>query len=781
MTGPYGDSFGTYRAAGWAGVLPLPPRQKTHPPKGYTGENGAWPSYPDCHTWADGSDGDGNVALRMPHHVLGIDVDAYDNKPGADTLANAEQRWGALPATWRTTSRDDGASGIRLYRIPEGLAWPGEIGPGTELIQHRHRYAVVWPSIHPEGRTYRWITPEGVTSTAVPDPDTLPALPDTWIAGLTGHEEASATARNSFSSDDTNTWIATRETAGGTPCARMSRAVDTTTAELGTGSSAHNAARDGALRLVRLADEGHSGLASALADIHHAFVANVTSPRRSGQVREAGQARREWHSIVTSAVNLVTANSTGLDTCDCGGRLTGLIAGGGYPVDGATALAPLPPPEPQPQPDTSEETASGEDGDKQRTSWWPRSILAAFDGDDSDPAPDHLARADGARIFYTGKVNAVLGESESGKTWVALLAVTQALEARQRVTYLDFEDTDHGIAGRLRALGVTRDQLPWFSYAGPADTLHAGASDDLREHLDHQRPDLIVLDGFNAAMTLLGLDLDKNKDATHFNQLLLRPLADSGAAVVVVDHLPKNKENRGKGGIGAQAKRAMMTGCALVAEVDAPFGRGSTGRLKLSVDKDRPGHVRGIANESKTVGTAILKSDQETGSVDIEIETPDTSTKKDRDFGARSVTMEAICDHLAEAPERTGVNAIADALQRRRGVVKEALEALVEGGYVQRTGGGGVAYTHTLIRRYTIAEDLANLTGTPVPTGPEPVPGTGDQNHRTGSREGSPLSGGDPRDRCGDAARNQPNQFRVNGTAIDPRTGEILDDPETQQ
>jgi len=162
MNGPYATGADAYWRAGWRGIVPLPYKAKKNPPSGFTGQNGVDPSYADLDAWATGPEGAGNIALRMPRNVVGVDVDAYGDKLGKETLATAEREHGALPLTWRTTSRDDGVSGIRFYRVPEALAWPGEIGHGTELIQHRHRYSLVWPSVHPEGRTYRWIGPDGV-------------------------------------------------------------------------------------------------------------------------------------------------------------------------------------------------------------------------------------------------------------------------------------------------------------------------------------------------------------------------------------------------------------------------------------------------------------------------------------------------------------------------------------------------------------------------------------------------------------------------------------------
>lgn len=249
--------------------------------------------------------------------------------------------------------------------------------------------------------------------------------------------------------------------------------------------------------------------------------------------------------------------------------------------------------------------------------------------------PEHLQREDGTSLFYPGKVNGLLGESESGKTWIALLAVTQALQAGHNVLYLDFEDTYSGIAGRLTSMHAPLDR---FYYTAPdvgLDDHHRAA---LAADLELIHPALIILDGFNAAMTLLGLDLNSNTDATTFAQTLLRPLAKTGACVVYVDHLPKHREFQGKGGIGAQAKRAMTTGCAIRVDVEQEFGKGQTGRLKLTVDKDRPGLVRAIASAGKHLGHAVLTSSPLGDAVSMTI---------DPDGGAKpTILMGRVLDYL---------------------------------------------------------------------------------------------------------------------------------------
>ncbi len=155
--GPFRAACEAYWVAGWRGLLPLPPRAKAPPPAGWTGRGAPYPSWADVHAWADGPEGEGNIAIRLPDGLIGLDVDDYMDRAGGAHLDELTRRLGVLPPTWVSTARDD-RSGIRLFRVPTGLRWPGQAAPGIEIIQATHRYAVVWPSIHPStGRAYRWV------------------------------------------------------------------------------------------------------------------------------------------------------------------------------------------------------------------------------------------------------------------------------------------------------------------------------------------------------------------------------------------------------------------------------------------------------------------------------------------------------------------------------------------------------------------------------------------------------------------------------------------------
>lgn len=698
QTGPYASAFDMYWQAGWRGILPLPAKKKKDPPAGFTGGSGIDPSYADMYSWAEGRHADGNIALRLPLDVIGIDVDAYDDKVGGDTFAAAEAAYGKLPATWRTTSRDDGISGIRLFRVPPGQAWE-QIGDHIETIQRRHRYAVVWPSIHPEGRTYRWISPDGVVSTVIPRVDDLPHLPQAWVEAYT-KGDAVDVPRNDMGATSAATWLTSLPGAASDPCKRMADTTSSDAATLGRADvAAHDTACQATARFVRLAAEGHRGVMTAMTEVHRAFVANVTSTRRGGKVRTQLEAEAEWRDLLVSAVNLVSADMPTAPSCDCDGALTALVIGDKkhtVSTDGSAALAPAH------DLDTAETPDSIE-----HTSWWPRNLGPVLTGEETEPPPTVLTRGDGQPLWYAGKINGLIGESESGKTWIALTAVAQQLEAGERVLYLDFEDAAPGIISRLRSLGVADDDLnTCLHYADPAESLTTAASADLAMLLAENTYSLIVVDGFNAAMTLLGLDLMSNTDVTKFFQLLMRPLAKTGATVAYVDHIGKNAQEDSKGGIGAQAKRAMTTGCVIKVKVSEPFGRGMTGRLGMIVDKDRAGHVRGASGGGRNAGVAVLSSDRESGGVVVELQAPDTATPAERATGKRVMLMEEISAWLATSPENTSKNTIRAMFTGRNDDVEAALAELVRRGFAyQKKVGNGFQHGH--VKPFTVAEDLA--------------------------------------------------------------------------
>jgi putative DNA primase/helicase len=310
-----------YHAHGWS-PLPLPYKEKSPVPTGYTGATGKDVSEDDLRRWlrprARVTVGNfnyppGNVALRLPRGVLGIDVDAHSGKAGRETFEAALAEWGPLPPTWVTTSKVDSGSGIRLYRIPEGLAWPGELpfGKGVELIRWDHRFAIVFPSIHDKtGGEYGWNFEEDTDEygerlgrlALVPRLDEFPApadlaeLPEMWVEGLTSNVKWSALAVGAEVDDaGAASWLASCVEPD-LPCAFMRKTIASHTKLIrlsGEDGGAHDAGRDAAWAVLGDANEGHGGVSKALSKLRDVFLAAVRE--RRGDER---QARGEWARAV---------------------------------------------------------------------------------------------------------------------------------------------------------------------------------------------------------------------------------------------------------------------------------------------------------------------------------------------------------------------------------------------------------------------------------------------------------------------------------------------------
>lgn len=189
MSGPYAAAAQLYRELGWLGPIPIV--GKWPPPSGFTGYDGAWADGEQFQKWIE-SRGHDNVGLRLQDGIIGIDVDAHDGGNGLETIETWELNVGVeLPPTWSSTSRIDG-SRIMFFRVPEGLEWKSGLGKhsNVDVIRMGHRYAVAWPSIHPETqRRYEWYAPgdrAGLAQPASSPPtvDELTELPAEWVAAL---------------------------------------------------------------------------------------------------------------------------------------------------------------------------------------------------------------------------------------------------------------------------------------------------------------------------------------------------------------------------------------------------------------------------------------------------------------------------------------------------------------------------------------------------------------------------------------------------------------------
>ena len=215
-------------------------------------------------------------------------------------------------------------------------------------------------------------------------------------------------------------------------------------------------------------------------------------------------------------------------------------------------------------------------------------------------------------LVYPEGVHWLQGESESGKTWVGLEVVRDALASGTTVIMVDYEDTEGPVFERLEQLGTTDDQFRRLVYVDG----QAVSFTELTAHLRDGGRDygLLLVDGVTAALSSAGLSGRNEQEVTAWADSLLRLVRCS----VCIDHVVKDIENRNGAAIGSQAKKSVVTGTAIEVVATQKFGRGQGGIIELRIQKDKKGGVRGALGPKKKV-TVRFSSDILTGAVRIAV------------------------------------------------------------------------------------------------------------------------------------------------------------------
>lgn len=255
------------------------------------------------------------------------------------------------------------------------------------------------------------------------------------------------------------------------------------------------------------------------------------------------------------------------------------------------------------------------DPQQDETTWAPQDLGRWIAGGFECPQPTMgMARSDGQRFIYPGREHAFVGETESGKTWLALACAAAEILAGGLVVYIHYEEGDPGSTiERLRLLGIddarTRKQLRFVApYKPPKPEWIAALLEPV--------PTMVIHDGVNEAMSLMGANTDKVDGASEFRRRLVTPFLRAGAASIACDHVAKDRESRGRDAYGSVHKGNALDGARIALETVKPFGRGLRGVSYVYVTKDRPGQLRvhGTADEKtpgKTyIGTLVADDEQ---------------------------------------------------------------------------------------------------------------------------------------------------------------------------
>lgn len=338
--------------------------------------------------------------------------------------------------------------------------------------------------------------------------------------------------------------------------------------------------------------------------------------------------------------------------------------------------------------------------------WRPRDLTDVLDGTYKPPVPEIGRRNDGVGLFYAGRMHSVVGESEGGKTWFALMVVASELSAGNAVVFIDFEDDAPGVVGRLLALGADRQAIrDRFAYIRPEDPLNIGFNrQEIGQAMHDLRPTFVPVDGVTEGMAMHGMELKDNTDVAKFGRLLLRPIAEFGAAVATLDHVVKDKEGRGRYAIGGVHKLNGINGAMYILENRKPFGVGLTGRTTVRIAKDRPGQLRRHALPHSSglhwFADFVLKSHDETFAEaglfpPVEDDGPYRPTH----------LMRKVSQGLEGAKEPLSVRGVQDRVTGNKENIRSALARLVDEGFVTVTSGARGAQLHTLAKPFTEGDD----------------------------------------------------------------------------
>lgn len=712
MTDIYGYAAAAplYRAAGWMQVIPLPEGRKTPPPSGFTGRSRKPVTDEQVRFWSQ-SDPTANTGIVIPEGVLVLDIDAEQGHQvkadGAKGISELSQELGALPATWSSTSHGiDSPARHLFYKVPEGLAWKGGAIEGVDILQPGHRYSVVWPSIHPSGEMYCWYTPSGSTTSQIPHISDLATLPWKWVDYLRKPEHTTPRpTSNTLISPETGTYDA-----------RMCKAINTflhkTLSNPASKGSRHDTTLQAVWALVNFAQEGHRGALDAISQLKPRFIQEV-APDRQGKEREAA---REWASILSGAMEKVNGVQAHADPCEQSKieRMTpgefneltqNTIANqmresypqavqntGTMPVQaGSTPVAPV-------------QNGSMESHEANKTassSWRFEDLTQLASGVELPPTPTVFQREDGQGLFYRGAVNDLHGEPGCGKSMIAQIAAAQELKSSHDVIYIDYEDSARNVVKRLLLLGVTGEVIvAHFHYVRPSAKPSSPTSlGGWRETLDYaDTATLAIIDGVTSCLAYAGLDSNSGDDIAAWYNTMPRLISACGPAVVLIDHVVKSKDNRGRYAGGSMQKLALIDGISYSVDMTKPVGKGVRGTIVIKSGKDRISEIEEHCAVSWDSNGSHLR---EAARIEINGTNPklmhvtiarpnmmpseDRQTKRD-DFRPTGL-MEKISQLVENAIEEPSQSELFDALKSdgsgaKTAIMSKAIRLLLEEGYV---------------------------------------------------------------------------------------------------
>lgn len=362
------------------------------------------------------------------------------------------------------------------------------------------------------------------------------------------------------------------------------------------------------------------------------------------------------------------------------------------------------------------------------TTWEPLDLAPIVNGlrDGTIAAPTHEIGAIGesAYLLTLGRVSTLIGGPASGKTWTALHLCAEVISEGHTVVFIDWEDDARGITSRLLDLGANpADVTERFTYIHPDEPYSPQASQALTDTVTSLHPLLIVLDSTGEAMRADGVEQNSDGEVSAWFARLARPLADTGPAVLLLDHQAKNRQEKDSSryAIGSQRKLAAVNGTAYIQDVKAPFAKGKAGRASLTCSKDRIGAWRNGETVAEVRVTPASRPPAYPDGHPVDVTLTPVQGEEAGAVFRPTVLMERVSQTLENADVPLSGYQVTQRTTGKRQAVLRALDVLVSEKYVTTHPGQRGSTTHSLVRPYREVNDPQSDTFmTPLNPSPEP-------------------------------------------------------------
>lgn len=357
------------------------------------------------------------------------------------------------------------------------------------------------------------------------------------------------------------------------------------------------------------------------------------------------------------------------------------------------------------------------------SSWQFEDLTQLASGIELPPTPTVFQREDGQGLFYRGAVNDLHGEPGCGKSMIAQIATAQELRQGHDVIYIDYEDSARNVVKRLLLLGVTGEQIvQHLHYVRPSAKPSSPTSlDGWKETLDYaDTATLAIIDGVTSCLAYAGLDSNSGDDIAAWYNTMPRLISACGPAVVLIDHVVKSKDNRGRYAGGSMQKLALIDGISYSVDMTKPVGKGVRGTIVIKSGKDRISEIEEHCAVNWSNGSHLREAARiEINSTDpklmrVTIARPNMMPSEDRqakrdDFRPTGL-MERISRMLEDSLEEPNQSELFKALKEdgsgaRTAIMSKAVSLLLQEGFVSNRSGRNNRSIFKSVRPYRQIDD----------------------------------------------------------------------------